>query len=497
MTLSLLLLTEACNKEKDAYIPNPIEKQPEDDVDEQIPEPSTKAVLNMKLEETFQEIDGFGCAFAEWSHRIYANTAREKVMEELFSSKGLNLNFMRGEPFPHYEKDGVIDFGMDRKFNYKADDPTINKDFWNRVDELVQLGQMWITDHLKTKYPEVNLLYSTWSPPASMKTTGDKNKGKLKPESYQDFADYLVNFLNENKKRFGTSPYAISPSNEPNASSASWSACGWTAAELANFYVNNLRPTLDKGGYSDVKIMFCEHSWWGSGERYINDALKAQPTLKDLNVIAASHGYFTGDNLIKSYQGAEEAGIKVWNTELSNTSNYVDTWEDGMKWAKTFHTYLSKANLSAIIWWAGARPTANNESLIKLEEAIPGTTYWKPKRFHAFGHFSKYIKPGSRRVEIEQAYLDDDKTNLIPDNVFVTAYKQENNFTIVIVNQSKDKFETQIQIDGKKIKKIESYTSTEDFQWNRERLGVSETTKSRYMTIPAFSLVTLCGEIEE
>jgi len=506
----LILGNISCSDEK-FYIPDPIVEgdggsSNNDDDDGFVSEPKTDAVFEVNFdmatkENVYQEIDGFGCAFAEWSHRVLNHTQREKVIAELFGKSGLELNFMRGEPFPHYKFDAdadTPDFEMDREFNIRPDDPYLLEDYWNKGPLTVQLGQMWITDQLARRYPNVRILYSTWSPPGALKTTGLESRGKLLPEKYQVFADYLVKFVQENQRRFGTVPYAISPTNEPNSSFASWSACGWTGPEIAKFVVENLRPSLDAAGYKDVKIIFGEHSWWSSGATLVKQGLDADPRVLDCNIVVAGHGYSTSDSAIKPYDAAEEKGIKVWNTETSNTSTYDGSWTDAMKWATTFHTYMTKANLSAFIWWAGARPCTNNESMIVLEEALPSTTYWKPLRYYTYGHFTKHIEPGSWRVELEKLSEGTD-SKVILDGMNVSAYmnEKEGTFTIVAVNPNKEKdLETIIKIDGYEIENMQLYTSTEDAQWVKSKINPSEQTRTRYVKIPKFSTVTITGKIK-
>ena len=111
----------------DVYIPDPVEETDEDDGFSA--EPTTEAVIKVQFGEghEHQIIDGFGCAFAEWSHRIWNNMMREDVVNDLFGENGLKLNIFRGEVFPHYQNPttNVIDFGMNRTFNLAANDPSL------------------------------------------------------------------------------------------------------------------------------------------------------------------------------------------------------------------------------------------------------------------------------------------------------------------------------------------------------------------------------------
>lgn len=76
----------------DVFIPEPVEENFDDDGI--APEPTTTAVVRMKIREEnkHQVIDGFGCAFCGWSHRIWNTMQRDAVIEDLFSENGLDLN---------------------------------------------------------------------------------------------------------------------------------------------------------------------------------------------------------------------------------------------------------------------------------------------------------------------------------------------------------------------------------------------------------------------
>ena len=150
----------------DVYIPDPVEETDEDDGFSA--EPTTEAVIKVQFGEghEHQIIDGFGCAFAEWSHRIWNNMMREDVVNDLFGENGLKLNIFRGEVFPHYQNPttNVIDFGMNRTFNLAANDPSMINDYWRDFNgsgcgEQVQLGQMWLVDILQKKYKDVKFIF--------------------------------------------------------------------------------------------------------------------------------------------------------------------------------------------------------------------------------------------------------------------------------------------------------------------------------------------------
>ena len=164
---------------------------------------------------------------------------REDVVNDLFGENGLKLNIFRGEVFPHYENPttNVIDFGINRTFNLAANDPSMINNYWRDFNgsecaEQVQLGQMWLVDILQRKYKKVKFMFSTWSPPGTMKSNGKPSGGSLKSGSEDAFADYLIDFIKVYQEKFGIKIYAISPSNEPNSSGTGWNGCSWSYTNL-------------------------------------------------------------------------------------------------------------------------------------------------------------------------------------------------------------------------------------------------------------------------
>ena len=138
-----------------------------------------------------QTIDGFGIAQAGWAKELFAFKNRKQVMDKMFGNDGLRLNILRGEIFPHYwENKEDKDFNLNDDINIELCD----SDFNNKSDDLLRRGQLWLTLEAKNKYHINKLVFSTWSAPAWMKSNVKVSNGKLKPECYQDFANYLAAF---------------------------------------------------------------------------------------------------------------------------------------------------------------------------------------------------------------------------------------------------------------------------------------------------------------
>ena len=344
-----------------------------------------------------QPIDGFGIAQAGWADELYSHKNREKVMDEMFGPNGLRLNILRGEIFPHYWKNSKDkDFNLADNLDMDLDDPF----FEGKSDDRLRRGQLWLTLLAKNKYHVDKLFFSAWSAPAYMKTNGKVSQGELKPECYQEYADYLAEFYKAYAS-VGLEPYALSPSNEPGYA-APWNSSLWTPEKMGEFITRYLGPTF-KRQQIPARIIFGENPLWSavssqanfaSSLYFTNTILEKYPEITDFNLIAAGHGYTLPESLspekdslrtpIVPLELAEKNNLPVWVTEISDINPLDTTINDGLKWANTFHAYLTDANVNAFVWWAGAMPTGNNESLIVLNPDRKG--YSLTKRYETFGN---------------------------------------------------------------------------------------------------------------
>ena len=483
----------------DVYIPDPVEETDEDDGISA--EPTTTAVIQLQVgpEYEHQVIDGFGCAFGGWMNSTYCHMQRDAAMEELFGETGLRLNICRGAVFEDYinQETGEFDFGMDRNFNLPPDYPPIinHPDRWVVANHL---GQMWSTDYLLKKHPQVKHFYSTWCPPFE---EWKNSNGYFNMDYAQNFTDYLLEFIKGYKNRLGLDMYAISPTNEPDSPKMQWGACGWKEADLAKFIHEYLRPAMNKEGFNDVKIIVGEAAIWSSSIKYAANVLAAEPELVNDNIIAAGHGYWASESTIKPYSEYEKQGIPVWLTETCDNLSFDNSWGNAMKWAGQIHTYLSVANLNAFVWWAGARGTPTGESILQYETSTgqwfdyPSLTHWRATKYYAIGQYSRYIPTGSTRVE---AIAIPSEENTFPANLQVSAYVKEDVYTMVIVNKStSESFTTLFGVNDESLdfQNMVSYTSSSNLQLFRKKLNPSESGK-RYITVPAYSIVTVTGKLK-
>ncbi|MGL4292290.1 MAG: glycoside hydrolase family 30 protein [Bacteroidales bacterium] len=458
----------------------------------------TKGLFSNEFEvrwnEEKQEIDGFGVAQADWAMEVFAHPKRDEVCSLLFGEAGLDVSILRGEVFPHYwDSEADTSFDTDANIDILPGDPYFSTADGN---DLRRRGQLWLTREAKLTHNVEKLFFSTWSPPAYMKSAGSASKGSLKAEYYQRFAEFLAEFCKA-YAAVGLDIHAISPVNEPNYE-AEWNSCRWSEQQLADFLANNMGPTLLQQGVNS-KIVFGELAQWStlvlgalnlvSAKKYVENVMAANPRVLDYVDIAAGHGYnipsIPYEFPIVPYDKAVANGLKVWLTEISTTYDTFDaSIGNGIHWAEVFHKYMVNAEVNAFCWWAGARPTTNNESLIKLEE----NTYTITKRFETFGNYTRFIKPGSRRINVSKGMGASSK-------LLVSSYKKDNQMIVVVVNKDGAQQTTTLKLNGKSIPgNLDVYLTDANNCWANSQI-VPNADGSFSLSLPPMSVTTFVGTV--
>lgn len=462
------------------------------------PKPSC---IEIEWNEEKQTIDGFGISQAGWAKELFAFEKRDEVMDWMFGRDGLRLSILRGEIFPHYwESKEDKSFNLEDKLDLELTD----EDFTNKSDDLLRRGQLWLTLQAKNKYHVDKLLFSTWSAPTWMKDNGKVSQGKLRRACYQNFADYLAAFYRAYDS-VGLTPYAISPSNEPGYA-APWNSSLWTADEMGEFITSYLGPTFEKEKIP-AGIVFGENPYWSvvfpplsivSSSDFTNTVIQNYPGILRFNLIASGHGYdphvdtfpipISKEELetpIIPFALAEKNNLPVWVTEISATTPLDMSMNDGLQWAATFYDYLTQANVNAIVWWAGAMPAGNNESLILLNKNRK--EYDITKRYDVFGNYSRYIAVGSKRIA----------TRCSEDSLLLSAYKKNNEYVIVAINPSGREVVTSLSIHGADAaQSLTKIITDKHNRWTESKIKRAK--KGRHiLTIPAQSVTTFVGTIKE
>ncbi|MBL7110861.1 MAG: T9SS type A sorting domain-containing protein [Bacteroidales bacterium] len=251
---------------------------------------------------------------------------------------------------------------------------------------------------LRAKSHGAIVMASPWTPPPSMKTNNNIIGGSLDPSYYSNYADHLISFA-DHMASGGVPLYAISVQNEPDIQ-VDYESCDWTPTEMINFLIGQGEA------FDSLRLIVAES--------YNFNKSKTDPILNNTSAepfvdIIGGHIYGGG---LSDYPLARDKGKEVWMTEHLETTT---DWAGALATGKEIHDCMN-ANYNAYIWWYIRR----FYGLIDESGNIS-------KRGYVMSQFAKFVRPGSIRV---------DATASPVMNVDVTAYKNDTNVVIVIVNRN-------------------------------------------------------------
>ena len=93
--------------------------------------------------------------------------------------------------------------------------------------------------------------------------------------------------------------------------------------------------------------------------------------------------------------------------------------------AKVMHRDLTRLNVSAWHWWLAITPHDYKDGLLKVSPSLESESIETTKAFWIFGNYSRFIRPGFTRIEINNP---DEWSGLM-----ASAYKSPDNRKIVLV----------------------------------------------------------------
>lgn len=201
---------------------------------------------------TFQQMDGFGFALTGGSamHIIRMSAAaRNNLLHQLFDTSGnaIGVSYLRVSI-------GASDLN-EKVFSYDdvaGDTALTHFDLAEDKTDVIP-----VMKEILSINPRIKILGSPWSPPAWMKTNNDTRGGRLKPEYYAVYANYLAKYIEEMAK-YGIKIDAITVQNEPLHPGNNPSLL-WVAPDEAEFIKLYLGPLFKQRNIA-TKIIIYDHN---------------------------------------------------------------------------------------------------------------------------------------------------------------------------------------------------------------------------------------------
>ena len=319
-----------------------------------------------------------------------------------------------------------------------------------------------------------------WTPPSNCKSNNSPdNGGTLNTNCYDSWSSTLAAFP-ALAKQGGVTVIGISAQNEPD-NSTPYESTLYSGAQMVAF-IKVLGPKL-KALNPPVKLLAPESTrWerlWGADEDY-GDAILADAQASAQVDIFATHMYETQDAV------APPAGLTkpIWVTEMSGVQGYPEAGPssdiaDGLVWADWIYQAFVVGNASAWHAWWMTSLNNDNEGLLLMGGGVT-------KRLYTVGNYSKFIRPGYRRVTL---------SGTPPTGVELTAYVNPTDGTVVVValNSGSSAVSLPLYLSGKAPCMMTPWvTSASDNLASKTAVSVSG---SRLVpTLAAMSVTTFVGK---
>ena len=406
-------------------------------------------LLNLYPSVTYQTFEGFGGALTESAGYIYGQmnqAQKEEMLQAYFDANQMGYRMARipidscDFSLGHYE---AVEHAEDKAFaQFQLE----------RVEENIF---PLLNDAQKVYGGNLEIMLTPWSPPAYMKTNGDRNHGgELKPEYKKVWADYICRYIKEYRKR-GYLVKRISLQNEPKAVQT-WDSCIYTAQQEKEFLRDYMWPALQEHDLTDIEVFIWDHNKERVYERaceiidettdhmvagiafhwYSGDHFEALRMIRDrfpdkkliLSEACIEYSKFASDDYLKNAQkyahdmiGNMNNGMNAfydWNIVLNEEGgpNHVGNFCDAPFLYDTKKKELIRRNTADYLW-----------------------------------HFTHFIKPGAVRIGFSR-YSDELEATafLNPDHQIVVVLLNRNDHDIKVNVRLEDKM-AEILVKGNSI----------------------------------------------
>jgi glucosylceramidase len=354
--------------------------------------------IDIDQAKAYQTMDGFGGSMTDASAWLIANRLapdqRDELMAKLFGrTEGIGISYLRVPmgasdfSLSHYSYDDLPPGESDPKlqrFSVKHDEAYI-------IPTLLQARKI---------NPDLKLMGSPWSAPGWMKTSDSLIGGSLSNEYLGAYANYFVKFI-QAYQAAGLPVDAVTPQNEPHNVPADYPGMRMEATQQAEWIKQDLGPALSKAGL-DTKIVIWDHNW--------DEAYYPMTVLNDLEASryiagTAFHGY-AGEVSAQSKVKEAHPEKDIYFTESSGGA-WATNFGDNLKWdmqnliigaTRNWARTVLKWNLALDENGAPHKGGCQNCRGVVTINSATGA-YTLNEEYYAFGHASKFVTPGARRIE--------------------------------------------------------------------------------------------------
>lgn len=393
--------------------------------------------ITINRSKSFQQMDGFGFALTGGSADLINKMSTDKqasLLNELFGTdkNDIGVSYLRISI-------GASDLD-DHVFSYD-DLPAGETDADMRKFSLAnsQNALIPVLKKILTINPHIKILASPWSPPTWMKTNDSTGGGHLKTEYYHAYSQYLIKYI-KGMATNGITIDAITIQNEP-LNPKNNPSMVMESSEQANFIKNDLGPEF-KTAKIKTKIVLYDHN-----------ADRPDYPISILNDPKAAQ--YVDGSAFHLYGGKIDALSEVHNAHPDKNLYFTEEWvgaPGNVKKDMRFH--IRDIIIGAPRNWSRNVIEWNLAADPKLEPHTPGgcteclgaitingNNVTRNSAYFIVAHASKFVKPGSHRIESN--YIKE-----LPNVAFLTP---SGKIVLVVFNDSNNSQNFNIKLGNRQI----------------------------------------------
>ncbi len=390
--------------------------------------------IQVDTNQKYQQIDGFGFSLTGGSAKLLwsmSSDARAEILEQLFGvgENGIGTSYLR------------ISIGSsdldEYTFSYNSTSGDVDmNDFDLGYDRRYLIP---VLKSILNINPDIRLMASPWSAPVWMKTNNATVGGRLKTEYYRAYALYFVKYVQQMKAE-GIVIDAVTIQNEP-LHGGNNPSMEMSPVEQLTFVKDYLGPAFETN-HIETKIVIYDH----------NCDRPDYPLTVLANEEAKSYIDGTAFHL---YGGNISSMSTIHDAHPDKSLYFTEQWigapgnfAEDVKWHIREVVIGSMRNWSriALEWNLASDPntgihTPGGCTTCLGAITIDGNKVTLNPAWYIIAHASKYVRPGSVRVESAYSGNPDD----LPNVAFLTP---DNGVVLLILNNIDRKQTFNIDIHG-------------------------------------------------
>ena len=373
----------------------------------------------LKFKELIQPVETQICVFANPDKKFQTFLGIGGALTDASAETFSKLSGAKQEEFIHayYDSKKGIGYTLARTSINSCDFSSGSYTYVNEGDK--ELKSFSIDHDQKYRIPFIKkaiaaaggtltMFVSPWSPPAFMKDNNDMlHGGKLKPDYYQAWADYYVKFIKAYEQA-GIPVWGMTIQNEPMATQR-WESCIYSADDERDFLKNYLGPTIEKSGMGDKKIIVWDHNRdlmvqranvifsdpeaskyaWGMGFHWYESWTGGDKMFNNVRLV---HEAWPEKNLIFT-EGCPEsfnpAMYRNWGLGEAYGRNMINDFNNGTVGWTDWNVLLDET---------GGPNHVQNFCFAPVHADTKTGNLIYTNSYYYIGHFSKFIRPGAKRI---------------------------------------------------------------------------------------------------